>query len=92
MLSARATTDPERSPYFRDCYAAMERALPLLADRGLRYVDLAGIFDADGPEQEIFLDSYHFGDRGNRRIAEALLAAVRPVILERVRARAAPQH
>ncbi len=89
-VSAGPAKDPERAPYFRDCYAAMERELPLLEGRGLHYVDLAGVFDLDGPEQEIFLDSYHFGDRGNRRIAEAMFAALRGVILERVRARATP--
>jgi hypothetical protein len=84
-----AAKGPERATYFQDCYAAMERELPALEGRGLRFVDLAGLFDADGADQEIFLDSYHFGDRGNRRIAEELFAAIRPVVLERVRARSA---
>jgi hypothetical protein len=86
MVAAKGA---ERATYFRDCYAAMERELLPLEGRGLRFVDLAGLFDADGADQEIFLDSYHFGDRGNRHIAEALFAAIRPVILERVRARSA---
>jgi GDSL-like Lipase/Acylhydrolase family len=91
-VHSRDARDPERGPYFQNCYAAMERELPRLDASGLHYVDLTGVFDADGPEQEIFLDSYHFGDRGNRRIAEALFAAIRPVILERARARAAAPH
>ena len=79
-LSARETAEaerlakeqPERAQYFRDCYAEIQRRAAALPAAGLRYLDLTGVFDADGAGEEIFLDSYHFGDRGNRRIAQAL--------------------
>lgn len=65
---------PEKSAhqdYFRACYQALDSALASAAERGLHYVNLSHVFDAQGNE-EIFLDSYHFGDKGNEIVAQAI--------------------
>ena len=55
-------TDPE---YYKECY---QRIAALLGDRGVpanaAFTNLAGLFDRVPETQDIFLDSYHFGDRG----------------------------
>ncbi len=55
-------------------------------DTALDFVDLTPVFDGRTRQDEIFLDRYHFGDRGNGLIAEALAEAVGP----RLRAQATP--
>ena len=65
--------------YYQRCYGAIDALLrggPL--PDNVAYTNLRGIFDALPADQDVFLDSYHFGDRGNdliaRAIAQALLA------------------
>jgi len=41
------------------------------------YVNLAGVFDES--EDEIFLDSYHFGDRGHEAVALSIAAAIEKI-------------
>ena len=71
--------------HFEDSYAAIAQALREAESEGesdgFAFVDVSGVFDSDRPEVEIFLDSYHFGDRGNERIARALYAELRPRLL-----------
>lgn len=67
---------PGTAVYFADAYARIRASLAGANLVGFRFVDLSGVFDAASPEDEIFLDSYHFGDRGNERIARALSEAI----------------
>ena len=41
------------------------------------YVNLAGVFDDS--KDEIFIDSNHFGDRGNEIIAKAIAAGIEKI-------------
>lgn len=71
--------------YFGRCYARIDAELRALRETfrepelgAFRYVDLTGAFDE--VTDEIFVDSYHFGDRGNERVARALAAAIEELV------------
>lgn len=61
-----------KAPYYRQAYRHIRDVLGELSAPRLRIEDLSGMFDGHGADQEIFLDSFHFGDRGNALIADAL--------------------
>ena len=63
--------------YFRECYGLIAAALTDLHEEHFRFVDLSGLFDGAGEQEEIFLDSYHFGDRGNEQIAEGIFLRIK---------------
>lgn len=67
----------DKQPYFRECYAAIKSHLSEMGTSGADFADLSGVFDGLDTAEEIFLDSYHFGDRGNRIVAERLAEWVR---------------
>ncbi|MCA9774300.1 MAG: hypothetical protein KC466_17915 [Myxococcales bacterium] len=58
--------------YYAAGYAALARAMGAEDLAGARFEDLTGIFDDLGPTDEVFLDSVHFGDRGNDLVARAI--------------------
>jgi hypothetical protein len=60
--------------YFRDCYTKMDEALRRLQSENYYYVNLTGIFDRLDDRQDIFIDSYHFGDKGNDMIAQQIFS------------------
>ncbi len=70
-------SDPDTTRYAADCYAAFRTALGEIRDPAFEFLDLSGLFDGAGAEHEIFLDSCHFGSRGNRAIAAAIHDALR---------------
>lgn len=70
-----AKQDPAKVEYFGRMYPEIARQLTGLQAPGFAFVDLSDVF-ADAPGEEMFLDAYHFGDRGNRHIARALAKAV----------------
>lgn len=70
--------NPKKLEYFKDLYPKIAYRLDemQLGLDGFTFVDLSDVFkDAKG--QEVFLDAYHFGDRGNRLIAQALAKSLR---------------
>jgi lysophospholipase L1-like esterase len=73
---------PGSTAYFASCYRAIDESLTALPRKPFRYVDLSHIFDATGDGQEIFLDRFHFGDRGNEKIADELYRALLPALAE----------
>lgn len=66
--------------YFRHCYGLIRETLSTMREPSLKFTDLSGAFDQHGSNDEIFLDSYHFGDRGNEIIARAILNTIRSSI------------
>lgn len=64
--------------YYKACYRRIDE---LFGDSppapNAAYTNLAGIFDAVPATDEVFLDGAHFGDRGNLRIAQAIVDAIR---------------
>ncbi len=68
------------SEYFAQGYARFRAELPGLELPRFRFVDLAGAFDDMQPGIDVFIDSYHFGDRGNRILADRLYEELRPLL------------
>lgn len=67
----------KRVDYFRACYDEIDRALETIEADNFSYVDFSSVFDAMGEEDELFIDSYHFGDRGNEIIAAEIFQKIR---------------
>jgi hypothetical protein len=85
MLAAAKGKLEGHRDYFERCYARIDEELRALRERlgepargAFVYVDLAGAFD--DVADEIFVDSYHFGDRGNERVARALATAIEGLV------------
>ena len=70
FLDDNRFSDPE---YYRAGYAAIDEQLRALDAGNFRFVSLTGVFDARS--DDIFIDSFHFGDKGNALIAEAMADA-----------------
>lgn len=85
-LSAREQSWKDRHgppvEYFRTCSQAIRERLAAMKAPNYRFHDLSGVFDSRPNTEEIFFDAYHFGDRGNQMIAQAIAAAVRPILAE----------
>ncbi|MEQ8277394.1 MAG: hypothetical protein RMA76_02570 [Deltaproteobacteria bacterium] len=62
----------ERRAHYVKGYEAFRAGLGAVDAANVSWWDLSDVFA--GRSEEIFLDNYHFGDRGNRIIAEALCA------------------
>lgn len=71
---------PGVTDYFRRCYALYRERLPDLAAEGIVFADASVALDGLGAESEVFLDSYHFGDRGNRLLARWLFERLAPLL------------
>jgi len=69
-------TDPA---YYEDCYRRIDSLLttPGAMPANAAFTNLAGLFDQVPATQDIFLDSYHFGDRGSLLIAQAIADGIR---------------
>jgi|SRR5579871_254997 len=77
-IRGTATLTSPDHPYFRACYDEIRRAL---RERdgfpaSFEFADVSDAFDALSAEDELFLDSYHLGDRGNEILAKRLAAVV----------------
>jgi hypothetical protein len=89
-VSKKALTARERSwgkdaqvvSYYEACCRGIRERLTGLTGELERFhfLDLVPIFDGLGEADQIFLDSFHFGDRGNARIAAAICAAAAPLL------------
>jgi hypothetical protein len=61
---------PDKAKYFAEAYGAIRSRLGNVSEPNFHFLDLSDPFP--GSAEEIFIDSYHFGDRGNRLIAEKI--------------------
>ncbi len=67
----------KNAEYYQDSYGAIDQALRGAAlPANASYTNLSGVFDDLPDKDEVFLDSYHFGDRGNYLIAKAIVDAL----------------
>lgn len=57
---------------FDCCYSEIRRRLNDISYSNFLYLDLSDVFSRLTASDEIFLDSYHFGDRGNEILARAI--------------------
>jgi hypothetical protein len=62
--------------YYIDCYKAMSSSLSSLNLDNFTFVDLSGVFDRYSAKDDMFLDQFHFGDKGNAVIAKAIFSEV----------------
>jgi hypothetical protein len=60
------------SNYFSQCYAGIDSQLSTLKLDNFVYINLSDVFDTMKTPDRLFLDSYHFGDKGNAMIARGL--------------------
>jgi hypothetical protein len=58
--------------YHRRTYARVREELSRVDEPNFGFVDLSGVFDELDANTVVFLDKFHFGDRGNEQIARAL--------------------
>jgi lysophospholipase L1-like esterase len=63
-------SNEERKNYFLECFSLMNNELDKLDIDNFHYFDLSDIFDNINEKEDIFIDSYHFGDKGNEVIAK----------------------
>lgn len=76
---------PLQKKYYSDCYAHFREALNnQFQGNNFAFFDLSGVFESCDAHEEIFLDSAHFGDRGNRHIAHAIEKKLAPVIQQKL--------
>lgn len=66
--------------YYVHCYQAIAASLSGVSLKNFKFIDLSGVFDRYGAEDDMFLDQFHFGDKGNAVIAQAILDSLAPKI------------
>ena len=67
--------------YYQACYAAFEQQFRQFQPGNLSVYSLADLFDQWSAEQDVFLDSFHFGDKGNKAIAERMFELIKDQFL-----------
>jgi hypothetical protein len=71
----------DRKEYFRQCYEEIDKHLSKLQLANFTYINLSNIFDERSDNEDLFLDSYHFGDKGNEIIAGQMYRQIKPIIV-----------
>ncbi len=82
QLTAREVSKVNKEPqeYFKRCYTQIDEALGAFNADNYHYVSLTNVFDTLGNQEDIFIDSYHFGDKGNEIIAANILLHIRDIL------------
>lgn len=70
----------EQRQYFNICYGYVRLNLAKLQIANFTFIDQSTVFDDYDDKKEIFLDSYHFGDKGNRIIAQKIRKDILPLL------------
>ena len=68
--------------YFQQCYRQIDSVLRDFSADNFKYFNLTDIFDNMNNQEEIFIDSYHFGDKGNEIIAENIYHHIKKIIIQ----------
>jgi len=68
--------------YFIRCYTEIKQKLNKLHINNLTFIDESDIFKGLTNDDCIFIDSYHFGDRGNEIIAKHIFDDIYKIILQ----------
>jgi len=76
----RIRKDKERMKYFTESYYLIDSSLSNFKMDNFKYIDLSNLFDNLSYEEEIFIDSYHFGDIGNEIIAKETYKYISEII------------
>ncbi len=81
----RAIFQPPAIENFTKSYQEIRARLSTIKGDGFNYFDLSDAFASLSATDEIFLDSYHFGDKGNRIIAETIAKDLHSIFAQPIR-------
>ncbi len=86
-VTGKSLTERERKSlkyqdYFQKCYAQIDSVLRDFDADNYNYINLANVFDNINDHEDIFIDSYHFGDKGNEIVAESIYHKVKDMIIQ----------
>ena len=62
--------------YFKECYYLFDQRIASIGLKNLKYFDASSVFDDLAAENQVFLDMYHFGDKGNLIIANYIFEKI----------------
>ena len=77
----RARLLPPALENFTGSYREMKTRLASIRSEQFLYLDESDAFAGLTVNDEIFLDSYHFGDRGNAIVARKIAEGIRPLLI-----------
>ena len=80
VLNSRIEEHADHIAYFHACYQRIDSALQGFDGDGYRFINMARVFDDLEADNELFIDSYHFGDKGNEIIAQHIYAVIRDLM------------
>ncbi len=80
LLDDKKEKHQKEKAYFAECYAKMAPSLKNLKIDNFRFVNLSDIFDDTDEGEDIFVDSYHFGDKGNEMAARNIFRHIKTFI------------
>jgi hypothetical protein len=80
QIPKRASSKIASVEYFSECYRIIDEKLSKIKMEDFYYFNMMKIFDEE--YNDIFIDSYHFGDRGNEMVADKMYEYLREVILD----------
>jgi hypothetical protein len=72
----------QHEEYYSQCYQKIKQKLSNLNISNLTFIDESDAFKGLTSNDYIFLDSYHYGDRGNEFIAKKLFKDMRNIVLQ----------
>lgn len=62
--------------YFNECYYLFDQNINSIESKNLKYFNASSVFDSLGADNQVFLDMYHFGDKGNLIIANYIFEKI----------------
>ena len=80
-VGTQQTNKSDWKEYFRECYEEIDEHLSKLQLANFTYINLSNILDERSDDEELFLDSYHFGDKGNEIIAGQIYRQIKSIII-----------
>lgn len=81
-LTKRERKSLRDQDYFQKCYAQIDSVLRDFNADNYNYINLTDVFDNINDQENIFIDSYHFGDKGNEIIAESIYHQIKDIIIQ----------
>lgn len=81
-LTKRERKSLRYQDYFQKCYAQIDSVLRDFNAENYHYFNLTDVFDNINDQEDIFIDSFHFGDKGNEIIAESIYHQIKDMIIQ----------
>ncbi len=80
-LTSRERKTLKDQDYFQKSYSLIDSTLVRFSAENFNYFNLVNIFDDLDDQNDVFIDSYHFGDKGNEIIAENIFMRIRDLVV-----------